>query len=158
MGLKERIAKLSKIASDLILLSSGPYSLPSNSTIDPFSIIISIGTSLSDLKKNMEKGITRLHSTTSYQEPKSAARFFVDVYPNPAEKAFKVELVLNESNNVKMELFDLQGSKIETYIDENMVSGKHLIELSMQSNIEGICILKVVTGNTTFSRKVLVCN
>lgn len=68
-------------------------------------------------------------------------------YPNPYEGETTIPFVLNNTSDVKIELFDLAGKKVATINKPNLSSGQQNINLNMQS-------LGLPTGNYIYQIEV----
>ncbi len=56
------------------------------------------------------------------------------IYPNPANHEFVIEYSLGERSNVKINIYDLNGSLINTLVNKIQDSGKHMISWNLEDN------------------------
>ncbi|MCB9234930.1 MAG: PKD domain-containing protein [Bacteroidia bacterium] len=79
----------------------------------------------------------------------------IQVFPNPFEGAFSVELVLNQERIVRTELFDLQGRTVIP-VQENILSpGTSRLNFPTGDLSKGIYFLQIRYGNETRVFKLL---
>ncbi|MBT33921.1 MAG: hypothetical protein CMO01_30020 [Thalassobius sp.] len=74
------------------------------------------------------------------------------VYPNPAEKAIKVEINSSNIPNSQLNVFNVQGVLVE----EIQLDNSSIINLNVDHYSKGIYILKLKTDNQTFSKKIII--
>ena len=85
----------------------------------------------------------------SIEEPRSAARNILNVYPNPGSSLFRV-VTKNMGNNAQLSVFDLTGRLILSKKVE-----EELTEVKLESQPEGIYMFILTDGNTVYSQKVV---
>jgi len=79
---------------------------------------------------------------------------FVKCYPNPAKGIINFDFVTNEIQDVTLEIFNLNGSKIETITKSNLSRGENSITINNLSNYNsGIYFYKLNLKNKTYSGK-----
>ena len=54
--------------------------------------------------------------------------FFIDVYPNPVSNSATIFFSLEQTGNVSLQIFDLNGRIVKTLADGEMKDGEHQIE------------------------------
>lgn len=69
------------------------------------------------------------------------------VYPNPTTNESVVSFQTKTSGNVNLSIFDIQGRKICTLIDEKRNAGKHSISLLNSLPVNGIYMCKLTTND-----------
>lgn len=72
-----------------------------------------------------------------------------EIFPNPAQSVCNLQLELEKSAMVSINLFDMSGKKVLAGLKFNMTSGSHTLPLEVQNLPNGIynCILEVKTGD-----------
>ncbi|HYX05686.1 MAG TPA: T9SS type A sorting domain-containing protein [Bacteroidales bacterium] len=82
----------------------------------------------------------------------------LSVYPNPFIRELHVDYSLNTAGEVSIELYDMAGKKIRTYLDnESQTAGYHTYTIS-SNDIEagnGTYYLRIKLGDKTFTKKVI---
>ena len=84
-----------------------------------------------------------LHSAQTYME--SDETMSLDIYPNPATNEISVNY-LSESNLIRVQVFDLFGSKLIERIQENYSDSEHTSSIDISSLVSGIYILYITNG------------
>jgi len=76
--------------------------------------------------------------------------FKVALFPNPVINGLSVlSYQLDNSTDVKVELYDAQGNKLSCLLDEPQASGKHDLVINTATFSRGIYFAKVKTNNST---------
>ncbi len=68
------------------------------------------------------------------------------IYPNPITSNSEISFQLKICENVNLSIFDIQGQKICTLIDEKIIAGAHTIPLGNQIQTNGIYLCKLATS------------
>jgi hypothetical protein len=85
------------------------------------------------------------------------ARFSIGQnYPNPFNSATTFQYGLPLSSHVTIEIYDIQGRKIETLINENQNAGFHKIDWDATDYASGIYFYKIETDNFNESKRMLL--
>lgn len=79
------------------------------------------------------------------------------VYPNPIEKETTLLYNLKTTSLITLELFDLQGKLIKTFIsNENRIIGDHSEKLEMPENLQsGSYLLKITSPEGTITLRII---
>ncbi len=78
-------------------------------------------------------------------------------YPNPFNAQTTISFSLKNNGPVKLEIFDITGSLVETLIDRFMPPGKHDIIWNAENAASGVYLYKLTYGeNTSVKKAVLV--
>ncbi len=75
------------------------------------------------------------------------------LFPNPAQSVSNVEIELEKSALVSINLFDTTGKKVSTAQKFNMTAGNHTLSLEVQNLPKGVfnCVLEVKNGDGSSS-------
>ncbi len=76
-------------------------------------------------------------------------------YPNPFNGSTVIRYVLPVSSNVKIEVFDILGSFVETLSDENQPAGYHQVIWSARNLPSGAYFYRIQAGDFVDSREML---
>lgn len=81
-------------------------------------------------------------------------------YPNPFNTQTEISFYISEKQNVLLEIFNIQGQKVKTLLNENLAKGKHSIIWNgkYDNNKEvpgGIYFYKLKSGNNEITKKLL---
>ena len=84
-----------------------------------------------------------------------------NVYPNPVTNSSIISFILPVSSNVKLSVYNMSGQSVSTLLDKKMDKGNHQINwnttnYSGEKLSPGIYLLKLETGNTVETTKVIV--
>ena len=74
-------------------------------------------------------------------------------YPNPFNPVTNISFVLNRSGEIKLQIFDIKGSLIQTLIDGNKNAGEYTISFDASSLPSGTYLYKLITPFGEQSRK-----
>lgn len=71
---------------------------------------------------------------------------FVQVYPNPSQGKFNLDVALNEAQNLEITIYNALGEKIKTISKNNFITG--ILELDLSQEAKGIyfCELQTTSG------------
>ena len=101
--------------------------------------------------------LVRLTNTTLGTLDFSSTKNPLSIYPNPIETAATFEFTLENSENITVELYDVQGKLVQT-IDKNkeMASGKHNLPIELKTNLtSGNYFLKLSTAKGSQSIQII---
>ncbi len=76
-------------------------------------------------------------------------------YPNPFNPNTTIKFEIPKQENVKIEIFNLLGQKIQTLLNKKMSSGLHEIKFSAQNLSSGIYLYKIEAGEFKQMRKMI---
>ena len=100
---------------------------------------------------------------TSYEEAKSTSvkdhALIEDessIYPNPASEMTIVNFELKESSHVILDVYDLQGKKVESILNQKLSEGQHTINWNVSSIASGVYFVTFQVGEYKTSRKLIV--
>jgi hypothetical protein len=94
--------------------------------------------------------------TITGSEIKKIAANNFKVYPNPITNQSVISFQTKSTGNVNLSVFDLQGRKICTLLDEKMNAGTHTIQLGNQLKINGVYLCKLATLEGVSTLKLIV--
>ena len=77
-------------------------------------------------------------------------------YPNPCTFMTNIPYTVKESGAVKLEVYDLKGTRITTLIDAQLQPGMYKAELYASRLISGVYICQLNVNGTTDHQKILV--
>ena len=82
-------------------------------------------------------------------EPETGGQFKLGVnYPNPFSSATTIPFSLTNASTVLVELFDLQGRKVQTVINEQMSAGDKTVVLNKGSLATGSYVYQITVENS----------
>jgi len=77
-------------------------------------------------------------------------------YPNPFNPTTTIKFGLPEDSNVKLQIFNLQGQVVATLVDGNLPAGFHNATFDAASLSSGVYFYKIVAGNFTDIKRMLL--
>jgi len=77
-------------------------------------------------------------------------------YPNPFNPITKIEFMIQETQNVKLELFDILGTKKEVLLDKRFSGGKHSILFDASNYSSGTYFYRLTTKSYKKTKKLLL--
>lgn len=104
---------------------------------------------------------SRVPVTTS-QVTSTRDNFFSDrfrmesCYPNPSVDTTEVVYYINNSAHVRLQVFDLQGRRVKTVVDEFKPLGEHRATINVRDLKPGMYIYRLEAGKLTASKKMVV--
>ena len=78
----------------------------------------------------------------------------VSVFPNPATDVITLELSLAASENVKVQLMNVEGQKMYTS-ELKHISGKYTHFINLKENASGVYYLQIITGQKLITKKIV---
>lgn len=111
----------------------------------------SISTDCLGLIFNSLKWVTGIYTdikdiTTNYNNSLRA-------WPNPATDRINLSFILDNSSDVKINIYDITGKIVKTSKAENLISGENTIYLNLSDLIPSNYICEVVTQKDVFRRR-----
>ena len=77
-------------------------------------------------------------------------------YPNPFNPTTNIRFTLPESQNVKLDVYNMLGEKVATLLDRKMEAGFHSVNFDASQLSNGIYIYRLQAGNNVQVRKMLL--
>ncbi len=79
----------------------------------------------------------------------------IGVYPNPTHQYATLLYMLDRTQEVKIQIFDLQGTRLRTLADEVQGAGTYKMEISRDQLSSGMYLLQFQAGSQLYTRKFL---
>ena len=77
-------------------------------------------------------------------------------YPNPFNPSTTIEFSLPEKQNVKLEIFNMLGQRIETLINNEVSAGYHKVNFNASRLASGVYIYRIQAGSFATARKMML--
>ena len=77
-------------------------------------------------------------------------------YPNPFNPSTRIEFSLNSSKNVRLDIFDSIGRRIETLINGQMNEGIHVVDFNGSGLASGVYFYRIRTNEQTLTQKMVL--
>lgn len=77
-------------------------------------------------------------------------------YPNPFNPTTQIEFTIAETSNVTLEVFNIQGQRVATLLDEIKSAGVHTASFDASSLSTGLYLYRLKAGSYTDVRKMIL--
>jgi len=77
-------------------------------------------------------------------------------FPNPFNPTTRIEFTLPSENNVEIKVFNILGMEVATLLYENRQAGTHSVEFNASELSSGIYFYKIVSGNYSEIKKMIL--
>ena len=77
-------------------------------------------------------------------------------YPNPFNPSTTIQFSIPEQSFVKLEVFNSLGEKVSTLVSEDLNAGNYQYEWNAEKLSSGIYFYKLITGNFTETKKMIL--
>ncbi len=77
-------------------------------------------------------------------------------YPNPFNPNTTIEFTLQKKENVKIEIFNMLGQKVETLLNKQMPSGSQTVEFNAQNLPSGVYLYRIEAGRFQEVKKMVL--
>ncbi|MGC9364957.1 MAG: T9SS type A sorting domain-containing protein, partial [Fidelibacterota bacterium] len=85
--------------------------------------------------------------------PNSLEKFVLNSnYPNPFNSNTKIEYSLQNSDKVKLRIYDITGKLVKTLVNENQNSGKYSVNFDGSNLPSGIYLYRLNAENSKVSK------
>lgn len=87
-------------------------------------------------------------------EPEAAAA--INLFPNPTAGAWTLDLTLNQTEQVGIELIGLDGKTIDQLYNQDLPAGKHQLNFDLSGHAQGIYQVRLSTNQGVTNRKLIL--
>jgi hypothetical protein len=77
-------------------------------------------------------------------------------YPNPFNPSTIIEFDIPKATNVKIEVYNMAGQKIETLLSRRMPAGHHEVDFNAQKLSSGIYFYRIEAGEFQDVKKMIL--
>lgn len=84
------------------------------------------------------------------------AQFDLNIYPNPSENNTAVTFFLPNSNNVKVEIYNVMGAVVKSQNLGNLNHGNHRVEFNVNDLGNGLYFVNLTAGTRVISKKLTI--
>jgi len=111
---------------------------------------VSIGSNfvIDDVSMNFASGIPTSENENGLQS----------LYPIPVKHNLNIPFKINRKQKIRIEIFDINGRKVQNVIEENFIPGSYKIETEISSLAEGTYICRMIGENINSTVKFMVVN
>ena len=100
--------------------------------------------------------VKTLDLVTSTAQVELAQQLDFQYFPNPFQDEFDVKFNLPESSNVSIDLYDLQGKKVENMLqNQRFTEGVQQVSIKPNVNVKGLYYLQLRTDKLTIFKKIV---
>jgi len=129
---------------------NGPNSIVMNSDGDLY---------VSEYNANRIRKITGVEPPTSVEgrEEEIPQKFFLmQNYPNPFNPSTKIKYSIPEMSNVSIKVYNITGEEIVTLLNEETEKGLYEVTFNQPGLASGLYIFRMIAGNFTSTKKMLM--
>jgi Domain of unknown function (DUF4832)/Domain of unknown function (DUF4874)/Secretion system C-terminal sorting domain/Carbohydrate binding domain/Fibronectin type III domain len=105
------------------------------------------------LAKSVDQNLSDYNTNQSDKE-----NLEMKIYPNPTSQNATLEYNLLEKNQVSIVIYDLMGKVVSRITNENQNAGSYKTNISTSNLKDGIYLVKLITNNYQFDKKLIVKN
>jgi len=77
-------------------------------------------------------------------------------YPNPFNPSTTIEYDLPKATDVRIEVYNTSGQKIQTLLNEKLAAGSHQVEFNAQNLSSGIYFYRIEAGEFQDVKKMIL--
>ena len=77
-------------------------------------------------------------------------------YPNPFNPSTTIEFDLPKFSNVRIEVYNLTGQKVQTLLNKKMTAGSHRLEFNAQNLSSGVYFYRIEAGEFQDVKKMIL--
>lgn len=77
-------------------------------------------------------------------------------YPNPFNPVTRIDFALNDTKDVRLEVYNILGRKVATLVDERRDGGFHSVLFDGSGLASGVYIYRIITDQTVQSEKMIL--
>jgi len=138
------------------MLSGGPYNIAASDTLT-ITFALLAGDNKNALINTAHQANYWFFNTASVSDAKKELGFsLLQNTPNPASGYTEIAFVLANSNNVTLEIFNIQGKLMETVVSSNLGVGEHKYKVSLKDYSAGIYTYRLSSTKASLSRKLII--
>ena len=82
--------------------------------------------------------------------------FSLQVYPNPVQNLLNLNFELDSSENMRAEIFDIQGKLVERLFDGQRSPGIHRLIFNLRHLSPGVYNLRLSNGEVSNNQKLII--
>lgn len=86
---------------------------------------------------------------------KESSQVETKIFPNPFTNQTTISYTLANTSSVCIEVYNILGEKVETLVNENKSAGNHLAIFSVADKSKGVFFVKLNTGNSQKTFKII---
>jgi len=91
-----------------------------------------------------------------FESPAMKSYVLKQNYPNPFNPSTTIDYFLPQSQQVKLEIYNIAGKNIATPVDEKQSSGWHRLFFDGSSYVSGVYLYKITTENDVEMKKMML--
>lgn len=98
-----------------------------------------------------------LATLVGVNEKSLAGDLYVRNFPNPVSTFTTFDISIKENAKVNLDIYSIQGTKVASILDENMVAGDHQVNWNLDNNLSnGIYFVRLQAGENVITKKIMV--
>jgi len=76
--------------------------------------------------------------------------------PNPFQSNTNIKFEIPQTEMVTLKVYDVLGNEVATLVNEEMTAGSHVVTFNAPSGLEGVYFYKLISGNISTTKKMLL--
>jgi hypothetical protein len=146
----------------LVFGTSGTYTIPVayqqilTDDASPVQLQYIPGVQRTDAEFTNAGNAVLLSSTVGINETADHSIVSAELYPNPLNDMASLNITLNTSASVSIEIFNALGQKVITTSSETMTAGVHTLSVNASGLESGLYFYTVKAGNYSVTKKMIV--
>lgn len=148
---REQAGNINAQGNDIADVNSvGPFSLaPDDSRLISFTIIVA--NDLVELKERADSASAKHEQILLSLAKPTLKEGTINIFPSPANESVSVNFRIEQSENLSLKVYDMQGKVVYERNNQFYTEGEHLIKLKTASWKTGVYIFEI--KGSSFSRK-----
>lgn len=132
----------------------GPYIIPPNASVKVAFAFLA-GDDLNDLQKSAKAAEDKYLKLAPGNIPVTEVMLKQN-YPNPVQNTTRIQFSIPNQGKTTLDLFDIQGRKIKTIMDENLQGGSYSVNMDAANLQAGVYIYRLHFNVTDRTLKMIV--
>jgi hypothetical protein len=135
---------------DLDWSNSINFNISNNNLCEPYPYCVENNIGTQDTSNCSDLSLHRNFQVSSFKLSKP--------FPNPFNSSIKIEFELSFTDQVKINIYNINGRKVKALLNRWMVEGIHSVRWEAQNQSSGLYFINMQARGRTASKKVLLIN
>jgi uncharacterized protein YaiE (UPF0345 family) len=139
--------------------SSGPYNIPSNSSID-VAFALAADVNLANLRTAFANARSKYNFIlTSVNDNKNPLPYKFELaqnYPNPFNPSTTIKFSVPSESHVTLKIYDMLGREVRTLLNEEKAPGTYSVNFIVGNLPSGVYLYKLTAGNYSEAKKLVL--
>ena len=113
------------------------------------------GMDYTDISSNFRISVSGIVTAVEDSKDNPAPTEILSNYPNPFQSGTTIEFTLAQHNHVSLEIYNIQGAKMATLMDEVLSAGKYATPWNARGTLPGMYLALVRVGTFIETRRLI---